>query len=143
MISFHFSNLNKFSSLLNNTLEITLRLKDDKVCLEVANDLKQLRVNADEEKLKAIDITLAQILSQYPKASEQIAEFFEEILRSVTQYASTPRRKDYFKKLLMILFKAKRFDELIEEAKKMFSFYPDDVYPLSKFNNYKVPKFLL
>ncbi|NP_001153421.1 tetratricopeptide repeat domain 37 isoform X1 [Nasonia vitripennis] len=122
----------KFILYLKNLSESLLQANDDKALSECIATLCKLKAKeeTDVEKVKLINETIASVLTQYPKITNELDEILEQVLSILIQDENSINRHDYYKRYLKLLYKSEKFDKLISEAAKMYSIFNQDIYPL-------------
>ena len=133
---FCFSSAAKFDHFLDKLDNIVVQLKNDQILGKVISDLQELRDSLDDERIKKIDLTLASILTQYPKLPGKHEAFFESILLTMIKVGDVTKKQECYKKYLRVLYRQQKLSLLLTEAVKIHEFSRQDIYPLGM--TYKV-----
>ncbi|XP_076296367.1 superkiller complex protein 3 [Lasioglossum baleicum] len=122
---------NKFLHNLNKILEVSSEIKDDTVLGQSVESLYELRKKLDDEQMKTVNATLAEIIvHSFDRLLNNHQDLMESVLSSVVNDTGASNRQNYYGKYLKVLYDKRKSDTVIEEAANMHRQFPNDKLPL-------------
>lgn len=129
---FFCSDSTKILHYLKSLSECLLKISNDETLSDAIAELCKLKEKegSSEDIIKAINETIASILIQYPKLTNDYDTVLETVLLSIVKDESSVNRHEYYKRYLRLLYKLEKYNELLSEAIKMHGIFNQDIYPL-------------
>ncbi|XP_046996555.1 tetratricopeptide repeat protein 37 [Schistocerca americana] len=121
------TDIGKYREICNKLAELTLKSKKCDTFAEILD--YQIEIVSDEKKSIALR-TLVTVLGQIPDLNAKLSAKLEDALSLILQDDLEEEKEDYYKKYLKLLYKCKKYKELMNEAINMHLLYKKMEYPL-------------